>query len=336
MLISTPNPDGSVSTGNPCYGFDKARQFVNPRVDSNLRLDSTRKIGLEQIAVRAPDCHTNDNIIAVRRIHATLRVGSGGVPASDPVRAGPTSADIQKAFATSDLLASLLRAQLPCGYVGLGLGTSLWASTIGGPTAPAALVPAYVLISYGEPLCIAYAKRIVDDISIANDPPVGSLNTVAKPKPTPSGAAAAARLASCDSQPADQQAFCGQLRGAAGNEIAAADKVASIADALLATVDRGSKARRQHNAKALKRQDNAGGRLLTRLQSATLAEDQTWRAIAQLLSAQQLTGRFTASQDAAGISSLLKRLKAGGVSAAAVKRLAPSTLDPNPVDLVAN
>jgi hypothetical protein len=48
-----------------------------------------------------------------------------------------------------------------------------------------------VLISYGEPMCITYAKRIVDDVSIVHDPPVGNLDTVATAKPTGSGAAAA-------------------------------------------------------------------------------------------------------------------------------------------------
>ena len=103
-----------------------------------------------------------------------------------------------------------------------------------------------------------------------------------------------------------------------------------------ATVNRESKARKQRNAKALKRQQKWGNKLLSQLQATTLAEDQTWRAVAKLVSAQKLTGRFTAEQDAAGISNLLGRLKAGGISAAEVKRLASSALVANPVDLLAN
>jgi hypothetical protein len=335
VLLSTVEQDGSLGTGNPCYAFAKAPQFITPRTD-DLRLDATKTFDKEQSAYRVPGCNTNSVITATRSIHATLRVGTGGAAESDPDRDGPTPAEAQKAFATSDLLTSLLRAQLPCGYLGLGLGTALWSATVGGPTAPAALVPAQVLISAGAPLCAVYAKRIADDINIANDPPVGDVNAIATPKPTPSGADAAATLASCDAQPADQQAFCNELRAAAGDEIAAAQKVAAIADALLATVDRETKARKTHKSSALKRQGKAGDRLVTQMRAADVAENATWGKIGTLLSAQGLSGAFTAPQDATAIGVLLKQLKADGVSAAAVKRLAAGALVAGPVDLLAS
>jgi hypothetical protein len=336
VLLSSVEADGSMGTGNPCYAFAKAPQFITPRTD-DLRFDATKTFDKEQSSYRAPGCQTNSVITATRSIHATLRVGTGGAPEpSDPVRDGPTPAEAQKAFATSDLLTSLLRAQLPCGYLGLGLGTALWSATVGGATAPAALVPAQVLISAGAPLCAVYAKRIADDVTIANDPPVGNVNAIATPKPTPSGADATARLASCDAQPADQQAFCTALRAAAGDEIAAAQKVASIADALLATVDRETKARKTHKAAALKRQGKAGDQLVTQIQTAGLAEDATWQKIGSLLAAQGLSGAFTAAQSQTAIDTLLKQLKADGVSAAAVKRLAAGGLVAGPVDLLAS
>jgi hypothetical protein len=335
VLLSTVEADGSMGTGNPCYAFAKAPQFITPRTD-DLRLDATKKFDKEQSSYRAPGCATNSVITATRSIHATLRVGAGGAAESDPDRDGPTPAEAQKAFATSDLLTSLLRAQLPCGYLGLGLGTALWSATVGGPTAPAALVPAQVLISAGAPLCAVYAKRIADDVTIANDPPVGNVNTIATPKPTPSSADAATQLASCDAQPAAQQAFCAELRAAAADEIAAAQKVAAVADALLATVDRETKARKTHKASALKRQGKAGDRLVTQMTAADVAEDATWRKIGSLLSAQGLTGAFTAPQSQTAIDTLLQQLKADGVSAAAVKRLAAGALVAAPVDLLAS
>jgi hypothetical protein len=334
VLFSTVEPDGALGTGNPCYGFAKAPQFVDPRID-DLRFDSTKRIDKEQSVYRVPGCRTNDEITETRAIHATLRVGAGGAGAAEPGRDGPTPAETQKAFATSDLLTSLLRAQVPCGYVGLGPAAALWSATVGGATAPAAQVPASVLISAATRLCAAYVKRIFDDVNIANDPPVGNVNAIAAPKPTPSSADAAATLASCDAQPADQQAFCAQLRAAAADEIAAAQKVAAIADALLATVDRETKARTTHKAAALKRQERAGNALVTQLQAADVAEDATWRQIGTLLSAQGLTGGFTAEQDATAIAVLLQQLKASGVSAASVKRLAAGALLASPVDLLA-
>jgi hypothetical protein len=165
---------------------------------------------------------------------------------------------------------------------------------------------------------------------------VGNVNTIAKPKPTPSGADAAAQLPSCDAQPADQQAFCAQLRTAAGEEIAAAQKVAAIGDALVATVNRESKASKTHKASALKRQERAGNQLVTQMQAAGLAENATWGNISTLLSAQGLTGAFTAAQDQTAIDTLLKQLKAAGVSAGAVKRLAAGALVAAPVDLLAS
>ncbi len=329
QLFSIPEPNGALGTGNPCYFFPKAPQFVDPRIDK-LRFDSTRKIDKTQSAVRGgSDCHTNADITATRSIHATLRVGNGG----PDDRGGPTDAERQKAFATSDLLTSLLRAELPCGYAALGAGTALWSSTVGGPTAPAALVPASVLISAGVPLCATYAARIAADINIVNDPPVGNVNKVAKPKRTPSSAEAAAKLASCDSQPADQQAFCAELRTDTADEVAAATKLTAIADALLMTVDRETKARKHHKRRALKRQARAGNKLVKQMRAAAVAEDAAWRKIQTLIAAQGLTGSFTAAQDGTAIGELLKRLKSRGVSRAAANRYAASPLNPAPVDL---
>jgi hypothetical protein len=61
------------------------------------------------------------------------------------------------------------------------------------------------------------------------------------------------------------------------DEIAAAQNVTAIADALLATVNRETKARSTHKASALKRQERAGNDLVTQMQAADVAEDATWR-----------------------------------------------------------
>jgi hypothetical protein len=335
VLFSTPEPDGSLGTGNPCYGFPAARQFVTPRTDRNLRADSTLTIDKMQVAKRSAGCQTNDDIVATRSIHATLQVGSGGPATADPARNGPTAKDRQVAFAVSDLLTTLLRAELPCGYVALGATAAIWA-TSAGPTAPAALVPAQVLISAGSPLCASYAARIAADIVIANDPPVGDIHRIAKPKPTPSIESVKSKLASCDSQPADQKAFCTELRTNAAHEIVAADKVASISKALAKTMDRESKAKKHHKKKALNKQEKAGNKLVTALQKARLKEDKTWRAISQTISAHGVTGHFTKKQDVKGINKMLAVLKAHGASTKSVKRVGSDGLVARPVDLLAS
>ena len=164
---------------------------------------------------------------------------------------------------------------------------------------------------------------------------MGNINTIAKPKPTPSSADAAAALPSCDSQPADQQAWCAELRTDTADEIAAAQQVASVTDALLATVDRETKARKERKSKALKRQESAGNKLVAQARAAEVAEDVAWRKIGALVAAQKLTGSFTEAQDSAAIGMLLKQLKSRGVSEAAVRRLAGGGLVAAPVDLLA-
>jgi hypothetical protein len=335
VLLSNPEPDGSLGTGNPCYSFAAARQFVNPRSFRNLRADSTFTTDKMQVARRSAGCQTNDDIVATRSIHATLRVGSGGPATADPARNGPTAKDRQVVFAVSDLLTTLLRAELPCGYVALGATAAIWA-TSAGPTAPAALVPAQVLISAGTPLCASYAARIAADIVIANDPPGGNIHRIAQPKSTPSPNKVAAKLASCDSQPSDQKAFCTALRTDAADEIAAADKVAAISKALAKTMDRESKAKKHHKTKALRKQEKAGNKLVTTLQKARLKEDKTWRAISQTISANGVSGHFTKGQDAKAVSKLLGTLKAHGASKKAVKREVSDGLVLRAVDLLAS
>ena len=242
----------------------------------------------------------------------------------------------QKAFAVSDLLTQLLRAEGPCGYAAIGASTVLWSSTVGGPTAPAALIPAEFLISAGTPLCAAYLVQAFRDIDIANDPPAGNINSIAKPVKTPSSAAAAKKLPSCAGKPAALQSFCRTLRADLADQIAAAQRSAAIAGALLTTVDRATKAHKTHHAAALRRQSKAGDRLVKDLKAAERHERAIGARIAALIGAQHVTGQFTAGQDAAAIASILRKLKADGVRRATVQHLAPSALTAAPYVLLAH
>jgi hypothetical protein len=242
----------------------------------------------------------------------------------------------QKVFAVSDLLTQLLRAEGPCGYVAIGASAVVWSSTVGGPVAPAALIPAEFLISAGAPLCAAYLVQAFRDIEIANDPPAGNIDAVAKPARTQSSAVAAKKLPSCAGKPAALEAFCRTLRADLADQIAAAQRSAAIAGALLTTVDRETKAHKTHHAAALTRQSNAGDRLVTDLKAAERHEHTIGARIAALIGAHNVTGQLTPAEDATAIASILTKLKADGVGQATLQRLAPSALTAGPYDLVAH
>ncbi|HET9103719.1 MAG TPA: hypothetical protein VFN55_10235, partial [Solirubrobacteraceae bacterium] len=272
---------------------------------------------------------------ATRSIHAKLIVGGGG-PAAPEKPPGPSQQQRQKIFAQGDLLATLLRAQGPCGLVALGTTTVVWSSTVGGPTAPAALIPAEFLLSAGAPMCAAYATQIYLDVQIINDPPRGDVTVIARPAPTPSSAAAARTLPSCASKPAALRSFCSALRGDLAQEIAAAQRSAALAAALLTTVDRETAARRSHRGAALQRQLAAGDRLVAALRATERSQRTLGSMISGRIAAQHVTGQLTAAQDATAISALLRRLRARGVTRATLQRRAPSALTAGPYDLLAH
>jgi hypothetical protein len=327
--------DGSQDTGG-CAFFPPTSSFELQQGVQNARAEGyTRKIDLDQTATPTSGCQNGSTFTATRSIHAKITVGTGGPPVSPPDRA-LAARRRQKAFAVGDLLTQLLRAEGPCGYVAIGAGTVVWSSTVGGPTAPAALIPAEFLISAGSPLCAAYLGQAFRDIEIANDPPAGNIDAIARPGRTPSSAEAAKKLPSCAGKPAELQSFCRALRADLANQIAAAQRTAAITAALLKTVDRETKAHKTHHAAALRRQSKAGDRLVAEARAAERHERAIGARIAALIGAQNVTGRLTADLDAKAIASILKKLKAHRVSRSTVRRLAPSALTAVPYDLLAH
>jgi hypothetical protein len=327
--------DGSQQTGS-CASFPPTTSFELAQGVQNAPADGyTKKIDLDQTATPEGGCQNGSTFTASRSIHARIIVGTGGRPVSPPDRA-LAARRRQKAFAENDLFTQLLRAEGPCGYVAIGAGTAVWSSVVGGPTASAALIPAEFLVSAGTPLCAAYVKQIVRDVEIANDPPAGNINAIARPAKTPSSAAAARKLPSCDGKPADLQSFCQALRAALADQIAAAQRSAAIAGALLTTVDRETKAHKTHHAAALRRQSKAGDRFVTDLNAAERDEHAIGARIAALISAQNVTGQFTTDQDAKAIAAILRKLRAHHVSRSTVQRLARPALTAGPYDLLAN
>lgn len=333
-VIGATGPDGSQQTGS-CAFFPPTTAFRPEQAVRNARAAGyTKAINLAQTATPSGGCLNGSTFTATRSIHAKLIVGAGGPPVSTSNALADQRR--QKVFAQGDLLTQLLRAEGPCGYVALGLGTVVWTSTVGGPTAPAALIPAGLFISAGSPLCAAYLRQAFYDIEIVNDPPAGNINAIAKPVKTPSSAAAAKKLPSCAGRPAALQTFCRTLRADLARQIAAAQRSAAIARALLTTVDRETKAYKTHLMAALRRQSKAGDRLVSDLKAAERHDHAIGARIATLISAHNVSGQLTAGQDATAIASVLTRLKADGVRQAVVQRLAPSALIAGPYNLLAH
>ena len=334
-VLGATEPDGSQQTGS-CAFFPPTTAFMPEQAVRNARAEGyTKTIDLDQTAKPTSGCGNGSTFTATRSIHAKIIVGMGGPPVSTPDRA-LAAQHRQKVFAQGDLLTQLLRAEGPCGYVAIGAGTVVWSSTVGGPTAPAALIPAELLISAGTPLCTSYLLQAFRDVEIANDPPVGNINAIAKPVKTPSSAAAAKKLPSCAGKPAGLQSFCRKLRADLADQIAAAQRSAAIAKALLTTVDRETKAHKTHHAAALRRQSKAGDRLVTDLKQSERHERAMGARVAMLIGAEKVTGQLTAGQDAKAIASILRKLRAHGVRRATVQRLAPSALAAGPYDLLAH
>jgi hypothetical protein len=333
-VLGATGADGSQQTGS-CASFPPTTAFSPLTVRNARAAGYTKTIDLVQTATPTGGCGNGSTFTATRSIHAKLIVGGGGPPVSTPDRALAAQRR-QKAFAVGDLLTQLLRAEGPCSYVALGAGTVLWSSTVGGPTAPAALIPAEYLISAGAPLCGPYLVQAFRDVQTANDPPAGNINAIAKPVRTPSSAAAAKKLPSCAGQPAALQSFCRTLKADLADQIAAAQRSAALAGALLTTVDRETKAHKTHHPAALRRQSRAGDRLVKDLKTAERHERGIGARIAALIGAHSVTGQLTAGEDATAIASILRKLKADGVGRATVHRLAPSALIAGPYDLLAH
>ena len=328
-LLSSTGPDGAWDTGS-CASFPASPAFAPEQdVRSARAAGFTKRIHLAQTATVPAGClPAGSTVSATRSIHAKLIVGAGGPSGPPPPGPPPAQQRRQKVFAQGDLLTTLLRAEVPCGLLALGTTTFVWSSTVGGPTAPAALVPASYLISAGVPLCAAYGMRAYNDILIINDPPAGNVNVIATPVPTPTAAADARKLPSCAGRPAAVRSFCRSLRADLGAEIAAAQRGAAIATALRITVDRETKARLTHRATAFARQLAAGDRLVRALQAATRSERAIGAKISAEIAAQHVTGQLTTQQHATAIAAVLRVLKSHGVSRATVRRLAPAAAGP--------
>lgn len=260
-------------------------------------------------------------------IISSVTVG-GGKPPPPRSPSKPRSLDELKVFARGDLLTTLLRAEVPCGELGLGALTGLWSLVVPGAAAGAAIVPAVVIGAAAGPTCIALVDRANYDQGIIDDPPDPAVFSVARPSHV-----AKVTLPACTSQPASLRSFCTRLRADVLAYVAAVEHGASIDAALRTTVDRLSTASRKGAGSAVAIQAAAGARLERSLEAATRAQNAAGARIAMLVSAQHVQGQLSTAQDQRGIETVVGDLARHGVARAA---LPPAALVAKPTDILAS
>jgi hypothetical protein len=139
-------------------------------------------------------------------IISSVTVG-GGAPPPPRSPSKPKTLKELKVFAQGDLLTTLLRAEVPCGQLGLGALAGLWSLVVPSAVADAAIVPAVVIGAAAGPTCTALVDRANIDAEVIEDPPDSAIFSVARPSPI-----AEVALPSCTTQPASVRSFCAQLR----------------------------------------------------------------------------------------------------------------------------
>jgi hypothetical protein len=260
-------------------------------------------------------------------ILSSVTVG-GGKPPPPRTPSKPKSLERLKVFARGDLLTTLLRAEVPCGELGLGVAAGLWSLVVPGAAAGSAIVPGVVIGAAAGPTCVALIDRANDDAHIINDPPDPAVFTIARPSRI-----ARAQLPSCAAQPSSLRSFCTRLRADELAYLAEVERGASIDGALLTTVNRLSTASRKGSSSAVAIQASAGARLERSLQAATRAQNAAGARIAALVGAQQVRGELNTSQAQHGIETVVSGMARHGVTSSA---LPPAALAAKPTDILAS
>ena len=226
-------------------------------------------------------------------------------------------------FAQGDLLTTLLRAEVPCGQLGVGALAGLWSLVVPSAVADAAIVPAVVIGAAAGPTCTALVDRANIDAEVIEDPPDPAIFSVARPSPV-----AKVTLPSCTTQPASVRSFCAQLRTDELAYVAAVEHGTSIDAALLTTVDRLSTASRKGSGSAIAIQSAAGVKLEHSLEAATRAQNAAGARIAALVSAQHVQGQLSTAQDQSGIETVIADMARHGIARSKLHRLRSSRNPP--------
>jgi hypothetical protein len=199
-----------------------------------------------------------------------------------------------------------------------------------GSAGPLAIAGA-LTVAATQPFCLATIKRLATDYQIYKDPPAREYRRLANPSPP-----AAVRLPSCKQASRALHSFCAQLSAAERSWVLAAERVASINQAVETTVARESRALAAGDQAAVDLQDGHIPGLEQQEQKALSAQASAGKSIARLLQAHRIGYRMTKSQSSQIIHAVERELARRGISAAQLKAvLGAGALRPRAINILA-
>jgi hypothetical protein len=207
------------------------------------------------------------------------------------------------------------------GVLTLGLGPA------GGILAAAGSVTASTL----SPFCTATVTRLVKDYKGYKDPPLWSIDVLARP-----AAVAASALPACAPYAEPIASFCNGLRAADAGLLAAAQRIAAIATAVEQTISREHAAHSAGNARAIAVQD-ANLRTLKRERAgANAAERSAGVSVARVLKGAGVGFRITRTQSAGVIALAERDARRQGITPANLRTVNRAALKPAAANLLAD
>jgi hypothetical protein len=209
------------------------------------------------------------------------------------------------------------------GLLGVGAGVAsgnAYLTVAGGLTASAM-----------NPFCGAALTRAVNDYKIHNDPPLASIDVIARPAAT-----STVKLRSCKRYHGQLGRFCERLRSAYTKLVDAAQKVASITAAIEETVSRERSAYEQGNEAAMNAQNTHLITLLGERTAAEAGEAKAGKAAAMVLRGAQISFKLSKGQSAKAIALAKGELGKQGVGVSELGSVDSSALTPKAANLLAN
>ena len=187
------------------------------------------------------------------------------------------------------------------------------------------------MLGVAGPICAKLVATIEDEAQTVDDPPSGHYRRLASAA-TPRGGTAGA---SCTSFSGASATLCARLEAALGKLDGKLGEVESIAAAIKTTIGRETAAIDAGDAAAAASQARHGRALDAELITAERAQTQASRGVAVLLRSYHLNIELTKLEFAKGAAAIRRYLKAKGIPAATLDKLAGKSLEPASLDEVA-
>ncbi len=258
---------------------------------------------------------------------------AGDVSGSGPHPTGPGPSPEAKEEALKDMReAAIPNAKRYC--IPYAAGLSLFGAgvlTIGGGIGPGMIAMTGAMTASALlPFCNATLTRLGKDYRTYKDPPQWDIHVLARPRQ-----ARAASLPSCGRWHGNVARVCKRLRAAYAQLDGAAARVAAVSAAIEETVSRGTAARKQGDEAAAGAQAADLSTLAREKGVAIAAEAAAGRAVEAALKGARAQFRLTKRQSGKVIAGAERQLAKQGISAAELRAVDPSGLQPAAANLLA-